>query len=176
LNQLKVLIIAKPKHPFSEAEKYKINYFVMNGGRVLWAIDQVDAALDSLRTTGEQLVLPRQLNLDDLLFSYGIRFNDDLVADMNSTAIPLTVGNIGGQAQIELAPWLFFPVFVPLTEHPVLKDVDGIRSEFAGTLDTITVAGVHKEVILQSSPFSRLLDVPATISLQMAGEVPDPAT
>lgn len=176
LNQLEVLIVAKPKRPFSEAEKYKINYFVMNGGRVLWAIDQVDAALDSLRTTGEQLVLPRQLNLDDLLFSYGIRFNYDLVADMNSTEIPLTVGNIGGQAQVELAPWLFFPVFVPLTEHPVLKDLDGIRSEFAGTLDTITVAGVRKEVILQSSPFSRLLDVPATISLQMAGEVPDPAT
>ncbi len=175
LNQLDVLIVAKPRQPFSEAEKYKIDYFVMNGGRVLWAIDQVNADLDSLRTTGEQLVLARQLNLDDLLFTYGIRFNYNLIADMNSAQIPLTVGNIGGQPQIELAPWLFYPVFVPLTAHPVLKNLDGIRSEFSGTLDTIATQGIRKEIILQSSPFSRLLDVPATVALQMAGETPDPA-
>ena len=175
LNQLDVLVVAKPRQPFSEAEKYKIDYFVMNGGRVLWAIDQVNADLDSLRTTGEQLVLARNLNLDDLLFTYGIRFNYNLIADMNSAQIPLTVGNIGGQPQIELAPWLFYPVFVPLTTHPILKNLDGIRSEFSGTLDTISTPGVRKEFILQSSPFSRLFDVPATVALQMAGETPDPA-
>ena len=176
LRQLKVLIVAQPRQPFTEAEKYKINDFVMNGGRILWAIDQVTASLDSLRATGEQLAVARQLNLDDLLFTYGVRLNYNLIADINSAQIPLTVGNIGGQAQVELAPWLFFPVFVPLTNHPVLKNLDGIRCEFAGTLDTVSAPGVRKEIILQSSPYSRLLDVPATISLQMAGETPDPAT
>lgn len=175
LDQLDVLIVAKPQIPFTEAEKYKINYFVMNGGRVLWALDQVDASLDSLRTTGEQLVIARQLNLDDLLFTYGIRFNYDLIADMNSAQIPLTVGNIGGQAQIELAPWLFYPIFVPLTDHPVLRNLEGIRSEFAGTIDTLTSPGVHKEIILHSSPFSRLLQIPAPLSLQMVEDIPEPA-
>src|SRR5690606_40766158 len=77
--------------------------------------------------------------------------------------------------QIELAPWLFYPIFMPTTSHPLLKNLEGIRSEFAGTLDTIAVAGIRKSVILQSSPFSRLLNLPATISLQLAEESPNPA-
>ncbi|SEK57338.1 gliding motility-associated ABC transporter substrate-binding protein GldG [Parapedobacter koreensis] len=175
LSQLKVLIVAKPTQGFTETEKFKINHFIMNGGRALWAIDQLDADLDSLRATGEQTVIARSLNLDDLLFSYGIRFNYDLIADMNAAQIPVTVGQVGSQAQVELAPWLFYPIFVPTTSHPMLKNLNGIRSEFAGTLDTIAVQGVHKTVILQSSPFSRLVDIPATISLQLVEETPDPA-
>ena len=175
LGQLAALIVAKPVRAFSEAEKFKIDHFVMNGGSVLWAIDQLDADLDSMRTSGAQTVVARQLNLDDLLFTYGIRFNYDLIADLNCAQIPLTTGHIGQQAQIELAPWLFYPVFVPTTSHPVLKNMDGIRSEFAGTLDTIAVPGIQKTVVLQSSPFSRPLSVPATISLQLVEEAPDPA-
>jgi len=175
LNQLKALIVAKPITPFTEAEKYKINHFVMHGGSVLWAIDQTDAELDSLRTTGEQLVVARQLNLDDMLFTYGLRFNYNLIADLNCAQIPLTVGQMGDQSQIELAPWLFYPVFVPTTTHPILKNLEGIRSEFAGTLDTIAVPGIRKSVILRSSPFSRPLNIPATVSLQLVEEAPDPA-
>ena len=174
LDQLDVLIVARPTQPFTEAEKYKINHFVMSGGSVLWAIDQLDADLDSLRATGDQTVVARQLNLDDLLFTYGIRFNYNLIADMNCAQIPLTMGNVGGAAQIELAPWLFYPIFVPTTSHPILKNLDGIRSEFAGTLDTLAVPGISKQLILHSSPFSRLLNIPATISLQLVEETPDP--
>jgi len=175
LNQLAALVVAKPTHSFSESEKFKIDQFVMNGGSVLWTIDQTDAELDSMRTTGEQTAITRQLNLDDLLFTYGIRFNYDLLADMNCAQIPLAMGHAGNNAQIELAPWLFYPIFMPMTSHPILKNLEGIRSEFAGTLDTIAVAGIRKSIILQSSPFSRLLNLPATISLQLAEESPDPA-
>lgn len=174
LSQLTALVVAKPTQPFSEAEKFKIDHFVMNGGNVLWAIDQTDAELDSMRTTGEQTIIARQLNLDDLLFTYGIRFNYQLLADMNCAQIPLAMGNVGNQAQIELAPWLFHPVFIPTTPHPIVKNLEGIRSEFAGTLDTIAVPGIYKSVILHSSPFSRLLNLPATVSLQLVEETPDP--
>jgi len=175
LDQLDVLVVAKPRTTFSELEKYKLNYFVMNGGRILWAIDQLDASLDSLRATGSQTALANQLNLDDLLFTYGIRFNYDLIADLNCAQIPLTVGDIGGQPQIELVPWLFHPVFVPNTRNPVVKNLNGIRSDFSGTIDTISIHGIRSEIILQSSPFTRLLTSPASISLQMAGESPEPA-
>lgn len=174
LSQLTALVVAKPTQPFSEAEKFKIDHFVMNGGNVLWAIDQTDAELDSMRTTGEQTIIARQLNLDDLLFTYGIRFNYQLLADMNCAQIPLAMGNVGNQAQIELAPWLFHPVFIPTAPHPIVKNLEGIRSEFAGTLDTIAVPGIYKSVILHSSPFSRLLNLPATVSLQLVEETPDP--
>lgn len=174
LDKLSVLVIPKPDRPFSEAEKFKIDYFVMRGGRVLWAIDQVNAELDSLRGAGQQLAFPKKLNLDDILFRYGIRVNYNLVADMNCAQVPVSVGNVGGQSQIQMLPWLFYPVFVPTSTHPLVKNLDGIRSEFAGTIDTIPVKNVHKEVILSSSPFSHSLETPTVLSLQMVEKEPDP--
>lgn len=174
LDKLDLLVIAKPERPFSEADKYKINYFVMNGGRVFWAIDQVSAELDSLRGRGDQLAFPKKLNLDDMLFKYGIRLNYDLLADMNCAQIPVNVGNVGGQAQIQLLPWLFYPVFVPVSTHPLVKNLDGIRSEFPGTIDLIQIKDVRSEVILTSSPYSRKLEVPLMLSLRMVEQEPDP--
>ncbi|MDO8994313.1 MAG: gliding motility-associated ABC transporter substrate-binding protein GldG, partial [Daejeonella sp.] len=174
LDQLKVLIIAKPEQPFTEAEKYKIDYFLMKGGRIIWSIDQVSADLDSLRGATEQLAFAKKLNLDDLLFKYGVRLNYILLADMNSAQIPVNVGEVGGQSQIQLLPWLFYPVFVPVSTHPLVKNLDGIRSEFPGTIDLISVKGLKSEVILSSSPFNRQLEVPVLLSLQMVEEEPDP--
>ena len=174
LDQLKVMIVAKPKNPFTEAEKYKIDYFLMKGGRIIWSLDQVSADLDSLRGSTEQLAFAKKLNLDDMLFKYGVRQNYTLMADMNSAQIPVNVGEVGGQSQIQLLPWLFYPVFVPVSTHPLVKNLDGIRSEFPGTIDLISVKGLTSEVILSSSPFNRELEVPVLLSLQMVEEEPDP--
>ncbi|MBC7758323.1 MAG: gliding motility-associated ABC transporter substrate-binding protein GldG [Phormidesmis sp. FL-bin-119] len=174
LDKLKLLVIAKPQNEFTEAEKYKIDYFVMKGGRILWAIDQVSAELDSLRGAGEQLAFPKKLNLDDMLFRYGARVNYDLIADLNSARIPINVGAVAGQPQIQLLPWIFYPVFIPVSTHPLVKNLDGIRSEFASTIDIIHVKGVTGEVILSSSPYNRKIDVPAMLSLQMVRQEPDP--
>lgn len=175
LDRLKVLIIAKPEKPFSEEDKYKIDYFVMNGGSLIWSLDQVNAELDSLRGAEEQLAFPKKLNLDDILFKYGVRLNYDLIADMNAAQIPLNVGDVGGQSQIQLLPWLFYPVFVPVSTHPVVKNLDGIKSEFPGTIDLIAVKNVRSEVILSSSPYSRKLEVPTMLSLRMVEQEPDPS-
>ena len=174
LDQLKLLIIAKPEKPFTEAEKYKIDYFLMKGGRIIWSIDQVSADLDSLRGATEQLAFAKKLNLDDMLFKYGVRLNYTLLADMNSAQIPVNVGEVGGQSQIQLLPWLFYPVFVPVSTHPLVKNLDGIRSEFPGTIDLISVKGIKSEVILSSSPFNRQMEVPVLLSLQMVEQEPDP--
>lgn len=174
LDKLQLIVIAKPEKEFTEAEKYKVDYFVMNGGRILWAIDQVNAELDSLRGAGEQLAFPKKLNLDDMLFRYGVRINYDLIADINSAQIPINVGNVGGQAQIRLLPWLFYPIFVPVSTHPLVKNLDGIRSEFPSTIDLIAVKGVRGEVILSSSPFNKKIEVPTMLSLQMVENDPDP--
>lgn len=174
LDKLKLLIVPKPDSPFTEAEKYKIDRFLMRGGSIFWVIDNVNAELDSLRGMGSQLAFSKKLNLDDMLFRYGVRINYNLIADMNCAQIPLNVGNAGGQAQIQMVPWLFYPVFMPVSKHPVVKNLDGIRSEFASTIDTIAVKGVSKQVILSSSPFSRTLNVPTTLSLQMVEQEPDP--
>ncbi|MEJ2901807.1 gliding motility-associated ABC transporter substrate-binding protein GldG [Pedobacter panaciterrae] len=172
LDKLKLLIIAKPEKEFTEAEKYKINYFVMNGGRVVWSIDQVSASLDSLRGAGEQLAFNKKLNLDDMLFIYGARINYDLIADANCAEIPLSMG--GQQGQIQMAPWVFYPILMPDTANSLVKNMDGIRSEFVSTVDTIGVKGVNKKVILQSSAYNKVHHTPKMLSLQMVAEQPDP--
>ncbi|NGM62295.1 gliding motility-associated ABC transporter substrate-binding protein GldG [Sphingobacterium sp. SGG-5] len=177
LKQIKVIVIAQPTKRFSESDKYKLDYYVRHGGNIIWAIDQIDASLDNLRQSGgAQPLIGRELNLDDQLFLYGVRLNYDMIADLNCSQIPLSVGNIAGQAQIELAPWYFFPILMPTSQHPIVKNLDGIRTEFIGTIDTIATTGITKEVLLQSSPFTRILHTPSTISLQMVEEQPDPAT
>jgi len=115
LMKIKLLVVPKPSEAFSEPEKFKIDQFIMRGGRVLWAIDQVNAEMDSLRGHGgEEMSFPKQLELDDQLFTYGIRINYDLIADESCTQIPISTGNSGGQAQIQMLPWLYYPLLMPL--------------------------------------------------------------
>jgi len=175
IEKLSLLIIPKPQTAFTEAEKFKIDYFIGRGGSVLWAIDQVNAELDSLRGQGMQLAFVKSLNLDDMLFRYGLKLNYNLLADMNCAQIPLKVGGNGtGQAQMQMVPWMYYPLFVSVSQHPVVKNIEAVRSEFAGTIDTLPLKGVKKEVLLSSSPFSRVLQVPALISLQQVEQEPDP--
>ena len=170
LDHLNVMVIAKPQKAFTEAQKYKINYFVMKGGRVVWAIDQVTADLDSLKNTGTQLALNKQLNLDDMLFEYGARINYNLIADVNCAEIPVSTGASG----IQMAPWLFDPILSPDTSVNLVKNIDGIRSRFVSTVDTIGNRNVKKQVILRTSPFNKVFTTPKSLSLQMVEEQPDP--
>ncbi|RYE18227.1 MAG: gliding motility-associated ABC transporter substrate-binding protein GldG, partial [Sphingobacteriales bacterium] len=175
LNKISLLVIPKPDAPFSEAEKFKLDQYIMQGGRVLWTIDQVNAELDSLRGHGgEQLSFPKKLNLDDQLFTYGIRINYDLIADMSCSKIPIAAGNVAGQAQIQLAPWLFYPIFMPLSANPVVKNVDGIRSQFVSTIDTLQTRGISKTVLLHSSPLNKKFAAPYMLWLQAMEQEPDP--
>lgn len=174
MDKLDLLVIAKPKRPFSEAEKYKIDYYVRNGGNIIWALDQTDAGMDHLRTDGQQLISGQQLNLDDLLFMYGVRINYDLIADMNCASIPINVGRVGAQAQIELLPWYFSPVLTSISSHPLVKNLDGIRTDFISTIDTLESSHINKEIILRSSPFSKKLNSGQFVSLDIIEEIPDP--
>ena len=51
-NKYDVLIVAQPTQPFSDMDKYVIDQFIMNGGKVLWLIDMTDASIDSLQDKG----------------------------------------------------------------------------------------------------------------------------
>jgi len=175
LQKIKLLVIPKPDQKFTELEKFKLDQYIMHGGRVLWAIDQVNAELDSLRGHGgEQLAFAKQLNLDDQLFRYGVRINYDLIADMNCSQIPVSTGNVGGQAQIQMLPWLFYPIFIPVSKHPVVKNLDGISSEFASTIDLLDTKNVQKTILLTSSPYNKKLSAPHMLSLQALEQEPNP--
>ncbi|RBQ08752.1 gliding motility-associated ABC transporter substrate-binding protein GldG [Pedobacter miscanthi] len=175
LDKLSMMVIAKPTKPFTETEKYKINYFVMKGGRVLWSIDQVRAELDSLRNRNGQMAINNNLNLDDMLFMYGARINYNIIADpANSAEIPVSTGTVGGQEQMQLVPWIYYPILLPDTAQDVVKKLDGIKSEFPATVDTIGAKGVKKSYILTTSAYNKVFEAPKLFSLQMISERLDP--
>jgi ABC-2 type transport system permease protein len=175
LTKVNLLVIPKPDTKFSEIEKFKIDQYIMRGGRVVWSIDQVNAELDSLKGHGgEQMSFPKTLDLDDQLFTYGIRINYDLIADMSCAQIPVSTGNVGGQAQIQLLPWLFYPVLMPTSKHPIVKNLDGIKTEFISTIDTLTIKNVKKTVLLTSSPYNKKITAPHILSLQALEQEPNP--
>ncbi|MGF1926080.1 MAG: Gldg family protein, partial [Bacteroidia bacterium] len=173
LDSLKMLVIAGPKAALSEADKYKINYFVMKGGALVWLIDQVSIGLEELQSGSSRLATNSSLNIDDMLFEYGVRVNYNLIADANSALIPVSTGS-AGEGQIQLVPWLYYPVLMPDSTHNVVKNIDGIRAEFASTLDTISAPGVRKKVILHTSPYHKVYETPKMMSLQMVNEQPIP--
>lgn len=173
--RFKALIIAKPDSLFSEADKFLIDQYIMYGGKVLWYIDPVSASMDSIRTKGRTIAFPRDLNLEDQLFRYGVRLNNNLVMDLNAAVIPVVTGQMGGQPQQSLLPWYFYPVLTPLQAHPIVKNLNAVKTEFVSSMDTVKATGVQKTVLLTTSKYSRIANVPTAISLDILREQPNPS-
>jgi ABC-2 type transport system permease protein len=159
------LIINKPTQKFTDEQKLKIDQYVMRGGKTMWLIDNLYAEMDSLqRTQNEFIAFDRGLNIEDLLFKYGVRINQDLVQDLNSDKIPSVVGTQGGKPQIELLPWPYFPIVSNYSNHPIAKNLDYILTQFPNSLDTVKTENITKTILLASSPESRILNTPAKVS------------
>ncbi|MBS1773481.1 MAG: gliding motility-associated ABC transporter substrate-binding protein GldG [Bacteroidetes bacterium] len=164
----KAIIINKPTLPFEDKEKFKIDQYVMNGGKVLWAIDQLYTPMDSLNNGSQAFVATDYgLGLDDLLFKWGVRINTDIVEDMQCLPLPIIVGQQGDKPQMDLRPWIYFPLFMPTSDHPIVKNLNVIMSRFANSIDTIAVPDVNKTILIQSSQYSRTEQYPVRVSLGM---------
>ncbi|MBA4323392.1 MAG: gliding motility-associated ABC transporter substrate-binding protein GldG, partial [Odoribacter sp.] len=174
LKDFKLIIIAKPDSAFEEKDKFVIDQFIMKGGKVLWLIDPVFASMDSLRTgTDETLGIGNQLNLDDQLFQYGVRYNYDLLLDLSAMQIPVKTGSIGNQPQYGFMPWYFFPLINPVIKHPINNNLNLIKTEFVSSLDTLKTRGVKKTILLTTSQLTKRIKTPAVISLNIMKQAPD---
>ncbi len=161
------IVVAKPAIAFTEEQKLKIDQYVMQGGKMLWMIDNLYAEMDSLqRTQNEFIAFDRGLQLEDLLFRYGARINLDLVQDLNADRNPSVVGSVGGKPQIELLPWPYFPLLMNTSGHPIAKNLDYVVAQFPNSIDTVAAKGVKKTILLNTSPESRVLSSPAKVSWQ----------
>ena len=69
LNEFDLVIEAKPTQAFTEQEKYVLDQYLMQGGKMLWLTEQVAFETDSLFNPSQtSFALPRTLNLDDYFF------------------------------------------------------------------------------------------------------------
>ena len=170
-SELNALVILKPTVSFSEADKLKIDQYVMHGGKVFWMIDVMYAEFDSLYKSNGFIAFDRALNLDDLLFKYGARINQNLLQDMQCDQLGQMSGD-PNNPQKRLVNWPFFPVLNG-TDHPISKNLDGVRSIFPNTIDTVKAQGIKKTFLLRSSSNARVLSTPAKIDFEFLQIAPD---
>jgi ABC-2 type transport system permease protein len=174
-DQCALLIVAKPRRPFSEKDKFKIDQYAMNGGRVLWLLDPMDASLDSMSMAGKFISTPYDLKLDDLLFKYGVRLNPDVVLSLESTKIPLQIGQVGNQPQYEMFDWYYHLMVQPQGKHPIVKNLDRLDLWFASSMDTLrTKTPIKKTVLLRSGQYSRMQFNPVELNFEILKYNPDP--
>ena len=169
LNTFQLVVINKPTQPFSDLDKWLLDQYVMSGGKVIWAVDAVHAEIDSLSRAPEFLAYPQwdALRLSDQLFGYGVRVNTSLVQD-------LVAGGVNDRRAVHR--WVYFPLLMAQTKHPISKDLNAVRVEFGTSLDTVAVPWVKKTVLLQSSPYAKRQATPSVVSLRTLYEEPAEAT
>lgn len=174
LDDYKAVIIAKPTKPFSEKDKFVLDQYLMKGGSILWLIDGVQISEESFSTTGQSPAIPYDLNLDDLLFGYGVRINPVIVEDVQSTLIPVNVAPKGSRPQYEPVPWIFSPLLLPSMHHPITKNLPPVEGNFVSIIDTVgNNKQIKKAFLLASSGTAHLLQTPASISLKEMPDVKD---
>lgn len=172
LEQLKkfdLAIIAKPTKEFNTKQIEVLDQFIMNGGKTLWLLDQVQADFDSLREKGNMFTYSKDQSLGEMLFKYGVRLNPVLVKDEVATPIKLAVGRQGSETQYAEVLWKFAPFVYPEGDHPIIKNIEGVRLDFASPIDTLK-NNIAKTVLLQSSKYSLLQGTPSEISLDVVNE------
>jgi gliding-associated putative ABC transporter substrate-binding component GldG len=175
LKKYDLAIIAKPTEAFSESEKQVLDQYIVNGGKTIWLIDQVVAEMDSLYSpTGSALAFPRDLNLNDFFFKYGVRIYPDLVKDEQGSPIKLATGEQGSATQFQEFNWKFAPQVYPQSKHPIVKNLGGIKFDFVNAIDTLK-NGIKKTVLLQSSQYSKRIGTPTEINLNSVNEETTPA-
>ena len=173
-NYYDAIVIAEPDSTFSEKDKFIIDQYIMHGGKAIWLINQVEANMDSLKQQNNYtfLALGKELNLDDQLFRYGVRINKDLIQDLQAAPIPVVSGQFGNQSQTKLFPWLFFPLLYSKDNHPINKNVDVVKAEFANSIDPVGNDGLKKTVVLSTSKRTKIVKAPTRVSLNMLSYEP----
>ncbi|MEY2739761.1 MAG: gliding motility-associated transporter substrate-binding protein GldG [Bacteroidota bacterium] len=174
LKKYDLALIAKPTEAFTEAEKQVLDQFIMNGGKTLWLMDAVAADMDSLyNETGTILAYPRDLNLTDFFFKYGIRMNPLLIKDEYATPIKIATGSQGSETQLQQYNWKYSPFIYPTSTHPIVKNMEGIKFEFSSPIELLT-NDLKKTVLLSSSEYSKTIGTPTPISLSSINEETTP--
>ncbi len=170
------IVIAKPDSAFDKYDKYIIDQFIMNGGKSLWVVDGADVSLDSLayQNYTYALDLISRINLLDMLFKYGVRVNPNLVQDIQCAAIPINVALANEPPRFEMFPWFYSPLLIPSPNHTISKNLNLVKGEFTSTIDTVGHnKNLKKTILLTTSKYTRILNVPVQVSLATASTKPD---
>lgn len=158
-----LLVFAKPTTAFSVKEKYLIDQYIMKGGKAIFFLDALRVNMDSASGEGT-VAIPYKTNMEDLLFKYGVRINQNYVVDLNCGDFPVVAGNIGNQPQISMLPWPYFPIITNYGDHPAVKNLDAVMVRFGSTIDTVKAVGIKKTPLMLTSSYTKVIGAPVQVS------------
>ena len=151
LKNYDALIVAKPTLPFSDMDKLVLDQYVMNGGKMLWAVETVDAEMDSIFRSGKIVAFPRDLNLNDFLFNYGVRIHPMIIKDLDGAPIVLADGETAGNTSYNYYPWPYFELGLKADENPITNSIDPVLFQFANPIELLENKKIKQTVLLASS-------------------------
>lgn len=176
LNDYDVAVVAKPRKTWSEADKLVMDQFIMRGGKVAWFIDAVNVHEDSLANGSLTFGLVNEHGLDDMLFQYGVRLNANVVQDLQCARIPVNVSPVGMPPRFSPLPWTYYPLLTASGEAPITRNINPVKAEFPGSVDTLNVRNVQKQLLLTSSQHALVKSAPFSVSLEQVTENINPRT
>lgn len=128
--EIGVLVIMSPKSVFTPGEKFKIDQFIMNGGNAAFLIDKITPNFQQQMVMGQEV----KTDLEDLLLAYGIRINNDLIKDLQCSAVQVQSA-IGFPISVN---YPFFPVITNIAkDNPAFQNIKSVVLTYASSLDTM---------------------------------------
>ncbi|WP_375560936.1 gliding motility-associated ABC transporter substrate-binding protein GldG [Bernardetia sp. OM2101] len=164
LSQYDAIVIAKPTLSYTDNDRYQLDQYLMNGGKLLFFIDQVQMNLDSI-AQGGTYAFAYNLGLNEMIFRYGVRVNQNLLQDTQSGQILVNVGQMGNKANIQPIPFPYYATTASFSTHPITKNMDALMFKFVSTLDSVKADGIIQTPLVFSSQYARIKKVPTLISL-----------
>ena len=168
LDEYRAVIIADPQLPFSEKDKYILDQYLMQGGRILWVVNGVRFSEQTLSENGMTPVIPLELNISDMLFRYGVRINPALVQDLQCLPMPVDVSDNPQQPNWQPMPWTYAPLLLTSQASPITRNIMQVSATMASCIDFVGGEdGLQKTTLLATSSNSKLTGTPATVDLSL---------
>ncbi|MFO7868752.1 MAG: gliding motility-associated ABC transporter substrate-binding protein GldG [Bacteroidales bacterium] len=168
LNTYDIALIADPTSAFSPEDKFILDQYLMHNGNLLCFFDKVYTNADSLQHVSHTLALPKQLQISDFLFHLGIRIKNTLLLDNQCAKVPLNMSQPGMQPNYQPVPWYYSPLLRGHKKHEITKDISLVKSDFAGTIDTVEGGGnLQKTILLNSSAYAREIQAPVEVGFSI---------
>ncbi len=160
LNDIDGLIIADPQTPFSDKDLYLIDQFVMKGGKLMCFMNALQINEDTLMTRGVVNTLRKNLRLENMLYDYGLKLNENYVIDVQCAA------KIVPFAKQTFLPW-FFHVLASPSKHPITRNVEPVSLKYANEIQFIPQENSALCPILNSSSNSNRTGLAPLVSLSL---------
>lgn len=168
LDEYAAVIIADPQLVFSDEDKYILDQYIMQGGRVLWVVNGVKFSSDFLSSQGTTPIVALDLNLNDMLFRYGVRIHHGLIQDLQCLPVPVDMSTNAQQPNWQPMPWTYAPLLLTSQQSPITRNVAQLCATMVSAVEIVGGDdGIRKEILLASSSASKITAVPAQVDLSM---------